>query len=121
MRYLLTADRVLEGSELKETKNGAVVTEDEKIVYVGQKDDAKKQYLDAEEINLPGKTLMPGLFECHNHLAMDARVAGHLGMMELGPCEHTVMAIKNMKDDLMAGVTTARCLGDRNYIDVTLR
>lgn len=121
MRYLLTADRVLEGPELKEIKNGAVVTEDEKIVYVGQKDDAKKQYPDAEEIDLPGKTLMPGLFECHNHLAMDARVAGHLGMMELGPCEHTVMAIKNMKDDLMAGVTTARCLGDRNYIDVTLR
>ena len=108
MRYLLTADRVLEGPELKEIKNGAVVTEDEKIVYVGQKDDAKKQYPDAEEIDLPGKTLMPGLFECHNHLAMDARVAGHLGMMELGPCEHTVMAIKNMKDDLMAGVTTAR-------------
>ena len=28
MRYLLTADRVLEGPELKEIKNGAVVTED---------------------------------------------------------------------------------------------
>lgn len=46
MRYLLTADRVLEGPELKEIKNGAVVTEDEKIVYVGKKDDAKKQYQD---------------------------------------------------------------------------
>ena len=78
MRYLLTADRVLEGPELKEIKNGAVVTEDEKIVCVGQKDDVKKQYPDAEEIDLPGKTLMPGLFECHNHLAMDARVAGQM-------------------------------------------
>ena len=29
MRYLLTADRVLEGQELKEIKNGAVVAEDE--------------------------------------------------------------------------------------------
>ena len=44
MRYLLTADRVLEGSELKEIKNGAVVTEDEKIVYVGEKETAKKEY-----------------------------------------------------------------------------
>lgn len=37
MRYLLTADRVLEGQELKEIKNGAVVAEDEKIVYVRTK------------------------------------------------------------------------------------
>ena len=85
------------------------------------KSSLRDMYGDAREMRFPGKTLMPGLFECHSHLAMDARVEGHLAMMELGACEHTVMAVKNLKDDLMSGVTTARCLGDRNYIDVVLK
>ena len=36
-------------------------------------------------------------------------------------CEQTIRAIKTMKDDLVSGVTTARCLGDRFYVDVTCK
>ena len=61
------------------------------------------------------------MFECHNHLALDARLPGHLDMMNQSECEHTLLALNGLKDDLMSGVTTARCLGDRNYIDVVLR
>ncbi|MFR1130132.1 MAG: hypothetical protein ACLSFC_15445 [Enterocloster bolteae] len=64
---------------------------------------------------------MPGMFECHDHLALDARIPGHLGMMDRSECEHTLLALNGLKDDLMSGVTTARCLGDRYYMDVTLR
>ena len=35
MKYLLSADRVLAGSRLDEIRNGAVVTEDEKILFAG--------------------------------------------------------------------------------------
>lgn len=121
MRYILTADQVLAGEDLEVIKKGAVVVEDEKILYVGTEADAKAAYPDAEETALGDKCLMPGMFECHNHLAMDARVPGHLGMMELGACEHTIMALNGLKDDLMSGVTTARCLGDRHYIDIVLK
>lgn len=121
MRYIITAEKVLSGENLEIINSGAVVVEREKIAYVGTEEEARKQYPDAEEISHKGTCLMPGLFECHNHLAMDARVAGHLGMMELSECEHTVMALNGLKDDLMSGVTTARCLGDRNYIDVVLK
>ena len=75
----------------------------------------------ADTVDLGDATLLPGLFECHNHLALDAGLEGHLGMMELSECEHTVLAINGLKKDLMSGVTTARCMGDRNYIDVKLK
>ncbi|MBQ8850971.1 MAG: amidohydrolase family protein, partial [Oscillibacter sp.] len=75
----------------------------------------------SEVVDLGDKTVLPGLFECHNHLALDARIPGHLGMMGLSECEHTLLALNGLKDDLMSGVTTARCLGDRNYIDVVLK
>ena len=75
----------------------------------------------ADTIDLGDATLLPGLFECHNHLALDAGLEGHLGMMELSECEHTVLALNGLKKDLMSGVTTARCMGDRNYIDVKIK
>ena len=74
-----------------------------------------------QETDLGDVTIMPGMFECHDHLALDARIPGHLGMMERSECEHTILALNGLRDDLMSGVTTARSLGDRNYIDVTLR
>ncbi|MBS6397346.1 MAG: amidohydrolase family protein [Clostridiales bacterium] len=121
MKYIMTADLVLAGPDLEGIKDGAVVTEGEKILYVGTRTKAETIYQDAEKIVHSGKCLMPGMFECHNHLAMDARVKDHLAMMELSECEHTVMALNGLRDDLMSGVTTARCLGDRNYIDVVLK
>ena len=61
------------------------------------------------------------MIDCHNHLALDARLENHLVKMEDCEAEQTIRAIKTMKDDLAAGVTTSRCLGDRFYIDVTCK
>lgn len=121
MTRILTADRVLSGTKLTPIENGAVVVEDKKIVFVGAKDEATRLHPAAAITEFKGSTLMPGLFECHNHLAMDARKSGHLAFMAEGECEHTVSALKGLEDDLMSGVTTARCLGDRHYIDVKLK
>lgn len=121
MKYIITAASVLSGAELEPVRNGAVVVENENIIQVGTLEQVKKVYPDAQIMDLGEKCLMPGMFECHNHLAMDARLKGHLAMMEWGECEHTVMALKGLKDDLMSGVTTARCMGDRHYLDVKLK
>jgi len=45
----------------------AVVRENDKIVFVGKKADAKKQYPNAEQYDLKGKTMMPGFIEPHAH------------------------------------------------------
>ncbi len=121
MRTIVCANKVLSGENLTIVENGAVVVEDENILFVGTQTDAEKKYPDAKKVAVKGECLMPGMFECHNHLAMDARKEGHLAFMAAGECEHTVSALKTLKDDLMSGVTTARCLGDRHYIDVKLK
>lgn len=72
-------------------------------------------------IELGEMCILPGMFETHNHLALDARIPEHLEMMELSECEHTVLALDGLRDDLMSGVTTARCLGDRYYLDIKLK
>ncbi|MCK5906684.1 MAG: amidohydrolase family protein [Flavobacteriales bacterium] len=45
----------------------AVVREKDKIVFVGKKADALKQYANAEQYDLKGKTMMPGFIEPHLH------------------------------------------------------
>ena len=76
---------------------------------------------DAELVDLPGATLLPGLVDAHVHLAFDA-----------GP--DSVGALADRDDDavldamavaaraqLAAGVTTVRDLGDRDYLTLRLR
>ena len=45
----------------------AVVRENNRIVFVGKKDDAEKQYPNAAQYDLKGNTLMPGFIEPHLH------------------------------------------------------
>jgi len=45
----------------------AVVRESDKIVFVGKKDEALKQYPNATQYDLKGNTMMPGFIEPHLH------------------------------------------------------
>lgn len=115
------AKEALTGEELQVLKDACILIENGTIQEVTTRGEFEASRRNASVIHLEEKTVLPGMFECHSHLALDARLPGHLGMMDLSECEHTVLALNGLKDDLMSGVTTARCLGDRNYIDVVLK
>ena len=115
------AKKALIGEELTALEDACILIENETIQEVTTRAQFETSGRPSEVVDLGDKTVLPGLFECHNHLALDARIPGHLGMMGLSECEHTLLALNGLKDDLMSGVTTARCLGDRNYIDVVLK
>ena len=118
----ILAKRGLAGGNLELKENICVLIKDGTIEDVLDREAYERQKQpDWEETDLGDVVIMPGMFECHDHLALDARIPGHLGMMDRSECEHTLLALKGLEDDLMSGVTTARSLGDRNYIDVTLR
>ena len=118
----LLVKKGLIGNELQVKENICILIKDGVIEDILDKEtyEGLKQP-EWQETDLGDVMIMPGMFECHDHLALDARIPGHLGMMERSECEHTILALNGLRDDLMSGVTTARSLGDRNYIDVTLR
>jgi imidazolonepropionase-like amidohydrolase len=115
------AKKALVGENLEVLEDACILVEGESIQEITTQAEFEKSGRDAVKVDLGDKTVLPGMFECHDHLALDARLPGHLDMMTLSECEHTLLALKGLKDDLMSGVTTARCLGDRNYIDVILK
>lgn len=59
----------------------ALVIENEKIVFVGNLDEARKIATDSsEQIDLQGKTLLPGFIESHMHILNTATVAPYLDL-----------------------------------------
>lgn len=120
-KYILKAKTVIAGTELSALENAAVQVEAGKITEIYENANQIPEELQNVIVDLGDKTLIPGMIDCHNHLALDTRLENHLVKMNDCECEQTIRAIKTMKDDLVSGVTTARCLGDRFYEDVTCK
>lgn len=120
-KVLLTST-LLKGENLEQAKDICIVIKENKIekIISGHGFDSE-DYAGYELIDLKDCVVMPGLIDCHNHTSLDARLHDHLEMMEDSEDQLTLRAIKNMKDDLMAGVTTSRCLGERHYVDIKLK
>lgn len=72
-------------------------------------------------LDCPGQTLMPGLIDCHNHLSLDPSLPDYLLRMNDPVPELTLRAVPLMEQDLLSGVTTSRCLGDKGFLDVHCR
>lgn len=119
--YILKSRYIIAGEDLKLLENAAVKVEDGKIAEIYENAAQLPEEVSVQTIDLGDRTLIPGMIDCHNHLALDTRLENHLVKMNDCECEQTIRAIKTMKDDLVSGVTTARCLGDRFYVDVTCK
>lgn len=116
--YILKADTILFGKDLTPKKNAAIEVKNGKIGQIYEQANLIPAELADSVIDLGKKTLMPGMIDCHNHLGLDTRLENHLVRMNDCESEQTIRGLKTMKDDLVSGVTTSRCMGDRFYIDV---
>lgn len=94
--------------------NGSVLVESGIIKEVG----ADIQTPDgAQVVDLGGKTMLPGLFNCHVHMCSDAGT----GVREtISDASTTIRALNNLKTLLNSGVTYIRDAGAPNHIDVDL-
>lgn len=74
----------------------------------------------ARRIDLPGKTILPGLIDMHVHLGGTPLIGGYR-RLEYTDSYDTVLAVPNSLALLRAGFTTVRALGDEAYVDVAMR
>lgn len=67
--YLATCKDQGEQSEIHPMKNAAVVWQEDIIEWVGSEEDLPARYSDEKEIDVNGNMVVPGLVDCHTHLA----------------------------------------------------
>lgn len=74
----------------------------------------------AHEIDLRGKTVLPGFIDVHTHLTVQAGSAGY-DSLGISVPRHALIGARNARVTLMAGFTTVRNLGADGFADVALR
>lgn len=116
MTTIIRAAHVLTDAAADAIRDGMVVVEGDRITEVG-----RWRPLDGEVVDLGEVTLLPGLIDCHVHLAMDASAAQTVSELSLADADLVLSMAGNARRLLDAGVTTARDLGCRGTLAVSVR
>ena len=116
---VIHAGRVLDVKTGITLTGQAIVIEGDRIVSVGPASAAKAP-ADAQIIDLPNATVLPGLIDAHTHLTFDVNSVGYASLGISVPREALIGA-KNARVTLLAGFTTVRNVGASGYSDVALR
>jgi imidazolonepropionase-like amidohydrolase len=119
MPEVLTAPRVLTGGQA--ISDGAVVLGDRTVDWVGPAAALSAEYAARPRTDYPGATIMPGLIDAHVHLGFDGGPDPAARMRRETDAQQLVLMLHHARQLLGVGVTTARDLGARGYLDVVVR
>ena len=117
----LKAARLFDGKSNALVAPGVVVVKDGKILAAGT---SAAIPAGAEVIDLGDATLLPGFIDAHTHLTFmysEDYKQKRLDDLQKTIAERALDASVNARVTLMAGITTVRDVGSRDYLDVGLR
>jgi imidazolonepropionase-like amidohydrolase len=116
-----SAERVRTHTSVGTIINGSVVVDDEGLIaWVGPTSQLPEVYSEHPATYVSG-TVMPGLIDVHVHLGFDGGPTPVERMKSESDTEQTILMLRSARELLSAGVTTARDLGARGYLDVLVR
>ncbi len=118
---LITAASVLPGPAGQRLTDGAVLVDDGRIRAVGSRSDLAALAGEAEHVDFPEHTVLPGLINSHVHLAFDTTVDWYAHLSQADDVELQRGMTERAQRALGCGVTTVRDLGDRNGLAIRLR
>lgn len=110
---------LIDGTGRPPRENAVIVLRGKRIDFVG---DAAQWQPEEHELvttlDLSGRTVLPGLIDCHVHLAMDgppdSRLQGDWAWT-------TLLMLKHAQNSLAAGITTVRDVGGRHSLEFSVR
>ncbi|MFD9208693.1 amidohydrolase family protein [Streptomyces sioyaensis] len=121
-KVLITADLVLTGRADQEIRDGAVLVDADVITAVGTAAELEATVdPGVRRLRCPGATVLPGLIDCHVHLAFDAGPDPVRAVTQAAPDALAAAMADRAGQFLAAGVTTVRDLGDRDDLTIALR
>ncbi len=119
MKTILIGGTLIDGTGSPPVKNSMVVFEEGKISAAGPAGGFRMPK-DAEVVDTAGKTIIPGLIDCHIHMDLH----GYADTFDENLIEERVRVIRTVRDmerTLRQGITTVRNLGSVNHIDCAVK
>lgn len=107
---------LFDGTGADPVRDAVVVISDGRITSVGTAGPPG-----AETLDLGDRFVMPGLIDCHSHASIVPGLGDQLGQLCRGPVPQALAATRNLRQDLAAGTTTMRLMGEEHFVDVELR
>lgn len=110
---------LIDGNGGDPISDATLAVEDNTIIYAGRDEELSIRG-EAEICEVPGKTIIPGLIDCHIHMDLH-------GMSDTNDenfVEDKLRAIRtarNMENTLQQGITTVRNAGSVNHIDFAVK
>jgi imidazolonepropionase-like amidohydrolase len=111
----IRADRLIDGTGADAVRPAVVLVDAGRIVAAGAAS-ATPLPPDAETIDLKGCTLLPGLVDAHTHFG-----AGLGAPIPATSYDILLQAADYARRDLESGVTTARTLSERDFMDIAYK
>jgi len=101
----------------------AVLVEDGRITAIGSTDEvaAAPGAAAAERIDLAGAYLMAGLINMHTHFSLALPGERGAQVNAMGPHEIALYMADGARRTLLGGVTSVRCVAERDHADFALR
>ncbi|SDP38155.1 Imidazolonepropionase [Actinopolyspora xinjiangensis] len=118
---LITAATVLPGPAGESVPDGAVLVDGGTIRAVGPRSEVTPLAEDAEHVDFPGHTVLPGLINAHVHLAFDTTAEWYTHLNDSDDPDLLLGMAGRAQQALASGVTTLRDLGDRGGLAMRLR
>jgi imidazolonepropionase-like amidohydrolase len=119
MPEILSAPRVMTGDGT--VADGAVVIGDRTVDWAGPVEALPAECAALPRTDYPGSTILPGLIDSHVHLGFDGGPDPAARMRSETDEQQLVLMLHSARELLGVGVTTARDLGARAYLDVVVR
>ena len=122
--YVLAPARVFDGIESR-LREGWVVLVTGKTISAAGPSGQVSIPANAQRIELPGLTLLPGLSDIHSHIYLHPynETLWNDQVLKEAPAYRTVRAVNHVRDTLMAGFTLLRDLGTEGagYGDLSIK
>jgi imidazolonepropionase-like amidohydrolase len=113
---------LLTGAHNELVPRAGVLVDGPRIVAAGPIDSlAPDHVIPPDVVDLGDLTLMPGLVDTHVHLGFDSGPDPVARMKAETDTEQLILTLRSARELLSAGVTTARDLGARSFLDVAVR
>lgn len=120
MQTFLTNARVIDGSGAPAVENATVVINGSELKYVGAASAAPQPEQNDRVVDLGGKTVMPGLFNVHVHLALRLPFTERrIDQFTVG--YRTMLIYRRALEAISTGTTTIRCVGEAHFADIDVR